>query len=94
MVYILCMVVLVFFAVIGVSSFIVSIKNPAYRLSARAELVISGLTAENAEAQIRAAAGICMRYGGIRLICVCESDEIREICERLRKEYSFIEIKQ
>ena len=59
--YILCMIILVFFAVIGLCAFVTSLLDLCYRNSTDAELILKNLTPENAESSIRSAAHICQR---------------------------------
>ena len=92
MVYILSMVTLVFFAIIGISTFISSVKGIGHRAGPDASLVIKGLTAQNAEARIRAAVSICLRYRGTELLAECEDVEAKEICEKLTEGYPFVNI--
>lgn len=88
--YILCMVILGFFALIGLCSFIAGITQNDVPC---AKLILSGLSADNAEAQLRAAAGICRRHKNIRLICICgRNDPAYDICRLMQKDHPFIEI--
>ncbi len=92
--YILYMIVLIFFAVIGLCSFITALIDSAHG-SAGKNIVITVRhpSANEAEAALRQAARICVRSKGARLICVCDSDEPSyPICELMQRDYPFIEL--
>lgn len=89
---ILCMIILIFFAIIGLCAFITAIADCFYSDSG-AVLLLTGLDCENAEARIRAAERICRQHRGIRLKCVCdENDPVYDICVMMQKEYPMMEI--
>ncbi len=89
--YILGMVILGFFAVIGICSAFSGLMRSKNIL--HAELILRGLTADNAEAQLRSAAEICRRHKGLRLRCICSTkDPAYEICRLMQSEYPFIEL--
>lgn len=91
--YIIAMIILVFFAVIGLCAFITSLLDRFYQNSVESELILKNLCPDNAEARIRSAARICLHHRGILLICVCdESDPAYDICRLMQKEYPFMEI--
>ena len=91
--YILCMIILVFFAVIGLCAFVTSLLDQCYKGSTDAELILKNLTPENAESSIRSAAHICQRHRGIRLVIICdESDPAYDLCKLMQKDYPFMEI--
>ena len=88
-----CMIILVFFAIIGLCAFITAILDIAYKGDSSAVLVIKDLKPDNAEARIRTAARICLKHTHIRLVCLCkEEDPAYDICCYLKKEYPFLEI--
>ncbi len=92
--YILSMILLIFFAIIGLCAFITAIMDLSCRGSGDAELVLKSLTAENAEARIRSAARIAEHHRGIRVICICgDDDPVKQICYLMQKEFPFIEVK-
>lgn len=92
--YILGMVILVFFAVIGIAVFIgtlakAHLKNDTDGLI----LLIPQLNADNAEARIRSAAVIRQETQGCRVVCICEGDnDAMMICEKMKREYPFLEV--
>ena len=91
--YILCMIILVFFAVIGLCAFITALIDRLYQNSDQSELILRDLSPDNAEARIRSAARICLHHTGIKLICVCDEDDpVYDICCLMQKEYPFMEI--
>ena len=91
--YILCMIVLVFFAVIGLCAFAAALLDQFYQGSTDAELILKNLSPDNAESRIRSAAHICRRQKGIRLIILCsETDPAYDICRLMQKDYPFVEI--
>ena len=86
------MIILVFFAVIGLCAFITAIAD-SFSQSVKATLTLTGLTGENAEARIRSAARICRQYKDIRLKCICsKNDPAYDICLLMQKEYPMMEI--
>lgn len=90
---ILCMIILIFFAIIGICAFITSILDCCYHGEHESVLVIEGLSTENAEARIRSAARICQHHKGMTLRCVCrEDDPAYGICCLMQKEYPWMEI--
>lgn len=92
--YIIAMIILVFFAVIGLCAFITALLDRLYQNSVESELFLKNLSPDNAEARIRSAARICLHHSGIQLVCVCEeSDPAYDICRLMQKEYPFMEIR-
>lgn len=86
------MIILVFFAIIGLCAFITAIAD-CFSQGADAALTLTGLSSENAEAQIRAAARICRQYRKLRLRCICDKDDpAYDICVLMQKEYPMMEI--
>ena len=92
--YIFCMIITVFFAIIGLCAFITAIIG-AVTHSGDDEviLLVSDMDESTAEMRIRKAAHICTCTRNSRVICVCDEDNgaIR-ICEMLRRQYPFIEV--
>ncbi len=93
--YLFCMILLIFFAIIGLSAFINTIINAAHNsIDDEILLIIGNLNENNAEARIRKAARICMNTKGAQIICVCDDkNPAYSICEIMKREYPFIEIK-
>lgn len=90
---ILCLIILIFFAIIGICAFITSLLDHCYHGEHESTLVIEGLSAENAEARIRSAARICQHHKGMTLRCVCsEENPAYDICKLMQKEYPLMEI--
>ena len=91
--YIFSMIILIFFAIIGLCAFVGGLLDAVYKGSSNALLILGDLSPDNAEARIRAAARICRQHRSIRLRCVCEKgDPARDICELMQKEYPFMEL--
>lgn len=91
--YIFCLIILIFFAIIGICAFITSLLDHCYHGEHESTLVIGGLSAENAEARIRSAARICQHHKGMKLRCVCsEENPAYDICKLMQKEYPLMEI--
>ena len=94
--YIVCMVILIFFAVIGVSHFIIGL----YRLLLDAYddagyiLVVPKMKPGNTEIRLRKAIAACKHLKNIKIICICDSDddETKAIIEFVKKDYKNIEI--
>ena len=92
--YIFCMIILIFFAIIGICAFITSLLDHCYHGEHESTLVIEGLSAENAEARIRSAARICQHHKGMTLRCVCsEENPAYDICKLMQKEYPLMELR-
>ena len=92
--YLLSMILLIFFAIIGLCAFINAVINAAHSSADDEVLIVLRELEENsAEARIRKAARMYMNAKGARLVCVCDSDvpEIK-ICEMMSREYPFMEI--
>ena len=93
--FLLSMIILGFFAIIGLCTFITAILDAVCKSEGNAELILKDLRPDNAEIRIRSAARICHRHRGISLKCVCkEDDPAYDICLLMRQEYPFLEILQ
>ena len=91
--YILSMILLIFFAIIGLCAFVTAIMELGCRGGGKAVLILRELKADNAEMRIRSATQICRKNRDIRLICVCEKDSAAaEIAGMMQTEYPCIEI--
>ena len=93
--YILGMIVLVFFAIIGLCAFITALIDTMHR-SACVEitLLLQELEAHNAEVSIRRAVRIAQENRGVRIVIVCDKDDpAYAICEMMQKDYPLIEIR-
>lgn len=90
--YIIGMITLTFFAVIGAASFITSLLR-ANGADEHLSIVLSELNEDNAEARVRKAAHLCSEIRCEKLICECADMKTEEICARLSDEYSFIKIR-
>ena len=92
--YIAGMLILTFFALIGLCAFITAIADLIHSGTDNgAMLILSGLSEADAEARVRRAARICRDKRCGRLICVVDPDDpAKIICENLTPEYPFIEI--
>ena len=91
--YIFCMIILIFFAIIGICAFITSLLDLCYHGEQKSVLIIGDLSPENAEARIRSAARICQHHRGMKLRCICsEDDPAFDICCLMQKEYPLMEI--
>ncbi|MBQ3264364.1 MAG: hypothetical protein IJH07_01170 [Ruminococcus sp.] len=87
------MIVLIFFAIIGLCAFIASIIDICGKSEGRAELILHDLTPDDAELRIREAARICQAHRGYILKCACsENDPAYDICTLMQKDYPFIQI--
>lgn len=91
--YLFSMIILIFFAIIGLCAFITALLDIAYKGNSRAVLLLTDMLPADAEACIRTAARICMHHTRIRLICVCTEDNpAYDICKLMQKEYPFLEL--
>lgn len=92
--YIVCLIIMIFFAVIGLCAFISAIVG-MITCSGNDEiiLVIPDVDENTAEMRIRKAANLSSRLKNSRVICLCDKDNSAiHICELFSREYSFVEI--
>ena len=92
MLYILCLIMLTFFAVIGLLTFINAIVLGLSSKNDDMNIILPSLTGSDAEHRVRKAVYICEEIGCRRLICKCADDEARLICSKLKASYPVIEI--
>lgn len=91
--YVLSMIILIFFAIIGLCAFLTALIDAFYKGNGETLLILKGLGADNAEARIRSAARICQHHREMRLICLCGEDHpAYDICRLMQQEYPFLEI--
>ena len=90
--YIFGMLILTFFAVIGVAVFITALYR-ARGADKHLSIVLSELYADNAEVRIRNAAELCSEIRCERLICECADTQTMSICARLSRDHPIIIIK-
>lgn len=92
--YILSMILLIFFAIIGVCSFITALLDLMHRSGEDETLIIlRKISEDNAEFRLRRAARIGMNTENSRVICICDEDNHAiKICRLLASEYPLIEI--
>ena len=91
--YILSMIILIFFAIIGLCAFITAVIDSMHSGAGELLIILRELSEDNAEARIRKAVGICRSCKGTRVICVCEkSDPAYKICEMMQRDHPFITI--
>ena len=90
--YILGMIVLTFFAVIGAASFITAISRSISGKDDCFVLVLKDLTENDAEIRVRRAVQLCGELRCEQLICECADDAAVRICEILREKHPIIEI--
>ena len=89
--YIIGMVILTFFAVIGAAAFITGLLR-AKDADEDIAVILYKLNEDDAEARIRKAAELCGEIRCERLICVCEDIAAKNICVRMKKVYPIVEI--
>lgn|GEM_PF-1950264 len=92
--YIVGIVIVIFFAVVGISVFIGTIIKANMNTDTEGfVLLIPYLDEETAEARIRSAAAIYDSERSFRVVCICRSNpNVRQICEKLRIQYPYLEI--
>lgn len=92
--YILGLVILVFFAVIGLAVFVSTLVKANLQSNTDGFiLLIPQADEDNAEARIRSAAALVGSAHGCRLICVCKNEHgARMICEKMQREFPYLEI--
>ena len=89
--YIFGLIILTFFAVIGLTVFINEIIRSGHD-DDRMMIMLTSLNADNAEMRVRYAAKVCTDIRCSRLLCQCDDVTAREICERLKDTYPVIKI--
>lgn len=93
---IFCMILLVFFAIIGLCAFILSIVRIfADRYDQNDYLIVILKTnGENAEYSIRSAIRKINDLGKGEILCLCEEDdkEAAEICQRMKNDCPYLKI--
>ena len=92
--YILGMIILVFFAVIGLAAFIGAlIRAHCICDTGGFILLIPRVDENNAEMRIRSALSVSESARVCRIICVCdENDPARMICEKMQRQFPQVEI--
>ena len=92
--YILGIMILSFFAVIGLACFIGAlVKAGSVSDTEGFIMLIPSVTEDNAEARIRSASALISSARGCRIVCVCPNDSpAKEICGRLKKQLPQLEI--
>jgi len=91
--YIFGMILLSFFALVGIAFFIDAVTGALHRVKGDMILLLPSLSADDAEARTRQAARLCEREDGTAVICLCDHDsEAEAICHRLSDEYPCITV--
>lgn len=88
---ILGLIILSFFALLGLLSFASALIGRAYREYNPSTLVLRKLNAESAEVRVRCAAARCVELRCGHLLCECADEEALFICKKLMHEYPIIE---
>lgn len=88
---ILWFIILGFFALLGLLSFLSALIGRAYREYNPSMLVLRALCAATAEVRVRCAAARCVELRCEHLRCECADEEALIICRKLRREYPIIE---
>jgi hypothetical protein len=89
--YIVCLIVLTFFAVIGLATFISAIRSSALACDGEMLLILPDIDKSCAEARVRRAASVAESVRGCRIIAVCTDEASKEICERLKIQFDNLE---
>jgi len=91
--YIISMILLIIFAVVGLCAFLTAIMDMCCCSCKGVTIILDKLEADNAEAQVRRAARMYKETCHARLICVCNTDDpAHDICELMKNEYPFLEL--
>ena len=94
--YIFCMIVLVFFAMIGLCVFALSIIRTILDRGDDNEylIVIPHISAEDAEYRIRAGIRKINDIGKGNILCLCDEEDIEaaDICQRMKRECPYLEL--
>lgn len=91
--YIMGMIILVIFAVIGLCAFLSAIIDFCCCKCRGMTIVLDDLEIDSAEARLRKAARMYKENCDSRLLVVCDKGEpAYDICELMKKEYPFLEL--
>lgn len=92
--YIFGWIILIFFAIVGLSVFIGTVIKANLKSDTDGfVLVVPYVDENNAEARIRSAAAMTEGAHGCRVICICrENDPARIICEKMKQEFPQLKI--
>ena len=92
--YIIMMIAVLFFAIIGLSTFILSIGRLTLHSGEQPLLlIIPEVDESNAEMLLRRAADVCSRTKALQLVCICdEQNAAYPICLIYQRRYPFLEI--
>lgn len=89
--YIVGLIILTFFAVLGLSAFLTPLLSEA-RNDPQLKLILEKLTASDAEIRVRRGVRLCRELRIERLICECADAEAIAVCERLKNDCRMIEV--
>ena len=92
MLYIIVLIIMTFFAVIGLITFINALILGNDLRNEDVKLVLDSLSGNSAERRVRKAVNICEELSCRRLVCECSDEEARFICKKLKERYPIIEI--
>ena len=91
--YILGMIILTFFAVIGAAHFISAILHSAAGYDEQLVMVLTELGADNAEYRLRNALSLCREMRCSHLRCECRDSEALYICNSFARHEPMIEVR-
>lgn len=90
--YIVCLIILTFFAVIGLATFISAIRSASLSCDGELILILPELDERCAEARIRYAASVVENVSECRIVAVCTDEGSKAICEKLKLQIDNLEI--
>ena len=92
--YILGIICLVFFAILGAAAFIGALVKAHLKCDTDGfVLLVPHVSEDNAEVRIRSASMAAESMRGCRIVCICgENDPARKICEKMQRQFSQLEI--
>ena len=89
--YIVFLIILTFFAVIGVATFISAIRSASLSCDGELILFLPEIDERCAEARIRYAASVVESVREYRIIAVCTDDNAKAICDKLKQKIENLE---
>ena len=94
--YILAMILLIFFAGVGLISFVLSVMRLLTESSDKSEyfLILPKITSSSAEYKLRCAASRMRELSKGEILCLCDGcdTETQEICRRMTEECPYLSV--
>ena len=89
--YIVCLIILTFFAVIGLATFISAVRSASLVCDGELILILPEIDERCAEARIRYAASVVDSARECRIVAVCTDEGSKAICEQMKVQIDNLE---